>query len=65
MSYQSEKRARREAEYYAQREAREAEECRVNGLSMWARIDEANDMQAVRDILHLLDDRLDALEGKS
>lgn len=64
-TYAREKRARREAEHQAREEAREAEERRIAGLSLWERIEEAADMQAVRDILHLFDERLDALEGKT
>ena len=53
-----ERRAELAAQFEAEWAAREAEEQRVAGLSMYDRISELSDMHDVRAFLHILVDRL-------
>ncbi len=48
----------REAELDASSRAREAEQARKASLSMWARIDEADVSEDVKEILHMMAEKL-------
>ena len=53
-SYKARKAAEKRATLEAQREAREAEERRVASLCIWSRIEEADDLDDIKAVLHLI-----------
>jgi hypothetical protein len=54
MNSRSERKARAQAAYEQYCLEQEAEEQRVAGLSLYLRIEEVNDWDKVRDVLHLI-----------
>ena len=58
MSRKSERRKEREAEWATEDEARRAEERRKAALSMWERIEEMDGQNDIREILHMLAEKL-------